>query len=208
MIKRLPPVPSLREILKLYDLQASKQLSQNFLLDQRLTDKWVNKLGDLSKKTIMEVGPGPGCLTRSILTYGKECIVVEKDSRFLPALQILKEASNNRLKIIQGDILKVDQCQLLEETSATPTSWEEGKKNSINKNKREQRRHCWKFTFWHCHSTIFQLVERHFKQKRSLQQIWKNRTFTHVPKGSWRRKTFKLKKREFLRKKIPKTLGE
>ena len=58
MTRRLPPVPSLREILKLYDLQASKQLSQNFILDQRVTDKYVRKMGDVSKKAILEVGPG------------------------------------------------------------------------------------------------------------------------------------------------------
>eukprot|EP01080_Neovahlkampfia_damariscottae_P010380 gene10380-2909_t len=124
--KRLPPVPSLREILKLYDLQASKQLSQNFILDQRVTDKYIRKIGDVSEKSFLEVGPGPGCLTRSILTYAKESVVVEKDSRFLPALDILKDASGNRLKIFHDDILKVNQNEIIKRaTSAKPTEWKE-----------------------------------------------------------------------------------
>ncbi|KAG9336109.1 hypothetical protein JZ751_002456, partial [Albula glossodonta] len=86
---RLPPLPTIGEIIKLYNLRAEKQLSQNFLLDLRLT-----------------VGPGPGGLTRSILNAGvADLLVVEKDTRFIPGLQLLSEAAPRKMRIVHGDIL-------------------------------------------------------------------------------------------------------
>ncbi|KAF0975545.1 hypothetical protein FDP41_005539 [Naegleria fowleri] len=113
---KLPPLPSLREILKLYGLQASKQLSQNFLLNLHVTDKIVKVCGDISKKTVVEIGPGPGSLTRSILQANpKRLIVVEKDERFMPALQNLQQSvEEDKMHIVQGDILKVDQYKLMD----------------------------------------------------------------------------------------------
>lgn len=103
---RLPPLPSIREIIKLFRLQALKQLSQNFLLDLRLTDKIVKKAGNLTNAYVYEVGPGPGGITRSILNAGvAELLVVEKDSRFIPGLQMLSDAAPGKLRIVHGDVL-------------------------------------------------------------------------------------------------------
>lgn len=103
---RLPPMPTVGELIKLYKLRAEKQLSQNFLLDMKLTDKIVRQAGSLRDAHVCEVGPGPGGLTRSILNSGaKDVIVVEKDSRFIPGLKLLSEVAPGRLRIVHGDIL-------------------------------------------------------------------------------------------------------
>ncbi|XP_077005454.1 dimethyladenosine transferase 1, mitochondrial isoform X1 [Tamandua tetradactyla] len=103
---RLPPLPTVREIIKLFKLQAVKQLSQNFLLDLRLTDKIVRKAGNLTNAYVYEVGPGPGGITRSILNANvAELLVVEKDTRFIPGLQMLSDAAPGKLKIVHGDVL-------------------------------------------------------------------------------------------------------
>ncbi|XP_004452708.1 dimethyladenosine transferase 1, mitochondrial [Dasypus novemcinctus] len=110
---RLPPLPTIREIIKLFKLQAAKQLSQNFLLDLRLTDKIVRKAGNLTNAYVYEVGPGPGGITRAILNANvAKLLVVEKDTRFIPGLQMLSEAAPGKLKIVHGDVLtfKIDKA--------------------------------------------------------------------------------------------------
>lgn len=108
---RLPPLPTIRDLVRLYRLRAIKQLSQNFLMDERLTDKIVKSAGNIRNHLVCEIGPGPGGITRSILRrQPQELIVVEKDPRFLPTLELLAESSekNTNMKIIIGDILSYD----------------------------------------------------------------------------------------------------
>lgn len=106
LISRLPPLPAVRDLLNLYRLQAVKQLSQNFLLDPKLTSKLVSAAGKISDGYVCEVGPGAGSLTRAILSRNvKQLVVVEKDMRFQPALEMLAEASDGRMSVIWGDVL-------------------------------------------------------------------------------------------------------
>jgi len=86
---RLPPLPSIRDIIRLQKLRAMKQLSQNYLLDSNITRKIVRAAGDLHNSYVCEVGPGPGGITRAILEAGiKQLIVIEKDNRFMPSLTV------------------------------------------------------------------------------------------------------------------------
>lgn len=106
LISRLPPLPAVRDLLNLYRLQAVKQLSQNFLLDPKLTNKLVSAAGKITDGYVCEVGPGAGSLTRIILSRNvRQLIVVEKDKRFQPPLEMLAEASDNRMSVIWGDVL-------------------------------------------------------------------------------------------------------
>lgn len=109
---RLPPFPTIRNILKIYRLRASKRLSQNFLMDHNLTNKIVSKAGNLAGSQVLEVGPGPGGLTQAILRKIPErLVVVEKDRRFKPTLDMLAEsfgAINGKMDIVYNDIMKTD----------------------------------------------------------------------------------------------------
>jgi len=103
-------LPPLRDIIAQHGLAAQKQLGQNFLLDLNLTGRIARTAGDLSKTTVIEVGPGPGGLTRAILASGaKHVVAVERDPRCIKALNAyLCPAYEDRLKIIDGDALKQD----------------------------------------------------------------------------------------------------
>ena len=102
-------LPPLREVIAQHQLTAKKQLGQNFLLDLNLTAKIARQAGDLAGSDILEIGPGPGGLTRGLLAEGaRRVLAVEKDPRCLPALEEIAAAYPGRLNIIQGDALEVD----------------------------------------------------------------------------------------------------
>ncbi len=106
-------LPTTSDLIKKYALNAKKSLGQNFILDKNFTDKIARAAGDLSDCVILEIGPGPGSLTRSILDAGaKKLIVVEKDQRCLEALQELKNFYGERLEIIEGDALEIDESAI------------------------------------------------------------------------------------------------
>ena len=102
-------LPPLREVIRAHELQARKALGQNFLLDLNLTAKIARQAGDLSACDVLEVGPGPGGLTRGLLAEGaRRVIAVEKDARCLPALAEIAAAYPGRLEVVHGDALALD----------------------------------------------------------------------------------------------------
>jgi 16S rRNA (adenine1518-N6/adenine1519-N6)-dimethyltransferase len=102
-------LPPLREVIATHDLVARRQLGQNFLLDLNLTAKIARLAGDLAGSDVLEVGPGPGGLTRGLLAEGaRRVLVVEKDARCIPALQDIAAIYPGRLDIVQGDALEID----------------------------------------------------------------------------------------------------
>lgn len=105
----LNALPPLREVIATHGLQARKALGQNFLLDLNLTSKIARAAGDLTCSDVLEVGPGPGGLTRGLLAEGaRRVLAVEKDPRCLPALHQIAEVAGDRLDVVQGDALKLD----------------------------------------------------------------------------------------------------
>ena len=102
-------LPPLREVIRAHELVAKKQLGQNFLLDLNLTAKIARQAGDLSGCDVLEVGPGPGGLTRGLLAEGaRRVLAVEKDARCLPALAEVQAVYPGKLDVINGDALEVD----------------------------------------------------------------------------------------------------
>jgi 16S rRNA (adenine1518-N6/adenine1519-N6)-dimethyltransferase len=106
-------LPPLREVIERHGLQAKKSLGQNFLLDLNLTGKIARTAGDLSRTTVIEVGPGPGGLTRALLLHGaKRVVAVERDERCLAALAEISAHYPDRLEVVAGDALKTDFAAL------------------------------------------------------------------------------------------------
>jgi 16S rRNA (adenine1518-N6/adenine1519-N6)-dimethyltransferase len=102
-------LPPLREVIAAHELSAKKSLGQNFLLDLNLTAKIARLAGDLSASDVLEVGPGPGGLTRGLLAEGaRRVLAVEKDERCLPALAEIAAVYPGRLEVVCGDALQVD----------------------------------------------------------------------------------------------------
>jgi len=106
-------LPPLRDVIARHGLAARKALGQNFLLDLNLTRKIARAAAPLEGHTVLEIGPGPGGLTRALLLEGAEKVVaVERDPRAVPALEEIAERWPGRLEIVTGDALKVDQAEL------------------------------------------------------------------------------------------------
>jgi len=102
-------LPPLRQVIADHGLSARKALGQNFLLDLNLTAKIARAAGDLRAADVLEIGPGPGGLTRGLLAEGaRRVLAVEKDARCIPALQAIAAACPGRLTVIAGDALKLD----------------------------------------------------------------------------------------------------
>ena len=106
-------LPALSDVIRRFGLDAKKALGQNFILDLNLTQKIARTAGPLQDVTVIEVGPGPGGLTRAILSLGaKKVIAIERDERCLPALAEIAAFYPGRLEVIEGDALKVDFAKL------------------------------------------------------------------------------------------------
>jgi len=111
-------LPPLREVIARHGLSASKALGQNFLFDEQLLSRIAAIPGDVQGKAVLEIGPGPGGLTRALLRAGARVTAIEMDSRCLPALAELEEAFPGQLRVIQGDALKMDHGELMGEPFA------------------------------------------------------------------------------------------
>ncbi len=108
------PLPPLREVIQTHGLEAKKALGQNFLLDLNLTGKIARLAGPLVGFTVLEIGPGPGGLTRALLANGADRVVaIEHDPRCLPALAEISATYPGRLHVMGGDALAIDPSPLL-----------------------------------------------------------------------------------------------
>lgn len=109
-----PALPPLREIIARHGLSASKALGQNFLFDEHLLDRIAAIPGPLEGEQVLEVGPGPGGLTRALLRAGAQVTAIEMDRRCLPALAELEAAFPGRLTVIEGDAMKIAPASLFD----------------------------------------------------------------------------------------------
>ena len=110
----LTPLPPLRDVIQRHGLSANKALGQNFLFDQQLLDRIARVPGDLQDQEVLEVGPGPGGLTRALLLAGAKVTAIERDHRCIPALEELGALFPGRLRLIEGDALEIDAPALFE----------------------------------------------------------------------------------------------
>jgi 16S rRNA (adenine1518-N6/adenine1519-N6)-dimethyltransferase len=108
-----PTLPPLREVVARHGIAARRGLGQHFLFDLNLTGRIARTAGPLASKTVIEVGPGPGGLTRALLDAGAErLVVIERDSRCIDALREIAAAYPNRLEILEGDALEIRAASL------------------------------------------------------------------------------------------------
>jgi len=109
-------LPPLRDVIRKHDLIARKSLGQNFLLDLNLTGRIARAAGPLQQATVIEIGPGPGGLTRALLSEGaRRVIAIERDRRAIAALQDVADHYPGRLTVIEGDALEFDPVPYLED---------------------------------------------------------------------------------------------
>ena len=107
-------LPPLKDIISKYEIRAKKSLGQNFLLDLNLTSKIARYAGNLKQSDILEIGPGPGGLTRSLLNEGaRQVVSIEKDNRCIAALEEIQSLFPGRLRLLQGDALSMNVTQYL-----------------------------------------------------------------------------------------------
>ena len=110
-MEKLPP---LKDVISRHQLRAKKSLGQNFLLDLNLTSKIARYAGNLDQFDILEIGPGPGGLTRSLLNEGaRKVVAIEKDSRCIEALEEIQSTVPGRLKLLKGDALSTNASEHL-----------------------------------------------------------------------------------------------
>ncbi|THH38440.1 16S rRNA (adenine(1518)-N(6)/adenine(1519)-N(6))-dimethyltransferase RsmA [Aliishimia ponticola] len=108
-MSQIDDLPPLREVIATHGLSARKALGQNFLLDLNLTARIARTAGDLTGADVLEIGPGPGGLTRGLLAEGaRKVLAVEKDPRCLPALAEISARYPGRLEVVEGDALQID----------------------------------------------------------------------------------------------------
>jgi 16S rRNA (adenine1518-N6/adenine1519-N6)-dimethyltransferase len=110
---KLAELAPLREGLAAHGLTAKRAFGQHFLLDLNVTAKIARLAGPLDEGVTLEVGPGPGGLTRALLQAGARVIAIERDPRFLPMLTELAEAADGRLTVVQADALAIDETSLV-----------------------------------------------------------------------------------------------
>lgn len=112
------PLPPLRDVIRDYDLRASKVLGQNFILDLNLTRRIARTAGQSGSSPlnkILEIGPGPGGLTRGLLMESADHVtVIEADERFHPALEDISKAYPDKLSVVMGDALKINPNEIFE----------------------------------------------------------------------------------------------
>ena len=107
-------LPPLREVIARHGLSASKALGQNFLFDAQLLARIAHIPGDLTDAEVLEVGPGPGGLTRALLAQGARVTAIERDRRCIPALAELEAAYPGKLRVIEGDATEIDARALFD----------------------------------------------------------------------------------------------
>jgi 16S rRNA (adenine1518-N6/adenine1519-N6)-dimethyltransferase len=114
-LSQIDDLPPLRDVIARHGLSAKKQLGQNFLLDLNLTSRIARTAGSLQGVTVIEVGPGPGGLTRALLAEGvRKVIAIERDDRALPALAEIAAAYPERLSVVAADAIEIDYAALAE----------------------------------------------------------------------------------------------
>jgi 16S rRNA (adenine1518-N6/adenine1519-N6)-dimethyltransferase len=109
-----PELPPLRDVIVRHGLSASKALGQNFLFDQQLLARIARIPGDLAGRPVLEIGPGPGGLTRALLAAGAHVTAIERARRCIPALAELGDAYPGRLRVIEEDALALDHAALFD----------------------------------------------------------------------------------------------
>lgn len=106
-------LPPLRDVIRKHELSAKKSLGQNFLLDLNLTGRIARAAGPFAGVTVIEIGPGPGGLTRALLSEGASVIAIERDARCIAALSEVSAAYPGKLQVVEGDAMEFDPRPLI-----------------------------------------------------------------------------------------------